>query len=104
MMRYDTRDSEHSIAPEFDSQPRLYRELAQLELCLSKHQLMAGLGRNPRATMAFQGDPAWIAAHAEIFAASYLLVFIRRRIGSSICEGSKREPFRTRIYWFFQMS
>jgi len=30
---------------------------------------MASLGRNPRATMAFQGDPAWIAAHAEIFAA-----------------------------------
>lgn len=38
----------------------------------SKHQLMAGPGRNPCATMAFQDDPAWIAAHAEIFAASYL--------------------------------
>ena len=70
----------------------------------SKHQLMAGLGRNPRATMAFQGDPACIVAHAEIFAASLPLVFIRRRTGSSICEGGKREPFRTRIYWFFQMS
>ena len=32
------------------------------------------------------------------------LVFIRRCIGSSICQGSKREPFRTRIYCFFQMS
>jgi hypothetical protein len=32
------------------------------------YQCMAGLGRNPPATMAFQGDPARIAAHAEIFA------------------------------------
>jgi hypothetical protein len=35
---------------------------------ICRHQRMAGLGRNPRATMAFQADPAWIAAHAEIFA------------------------------------
>ena len=69
----------------------------------SKHQLMA----------AWVGIrvPLWPSRAilpGSLLALRYLLllplVFIRRRVGSSICEGSKREPFRTRIYWFFQMS